>query len=531
MKIAINLDLRNPEQKYIKVTYEISGLTQKDLVVTFPTWTPGSYLIREYQGKVEDLVLTDSHGKMVRQQKTSKHQWQFEHIKTKSVTLTYRVYANTLSVRDAYADFELVYITPCAVLCFLNNDLRLRPTLTITQPKGWSLALAKSASKGVYHFGDFEELFDTPVLSAKNLIIKNFTLKNNHYRVAYWGICHRDLNEVTSDLKKIVASENRIFHDCPSKNYLFQILFTKDAPAGGLEHRDSSTNLIDGSQLINQDKYLPFLSLLAHEYFHLWNVKRIRPADFDRLDYTQERYTRELWMAEGITRYYDDHTLQRAKIYDPQKYLAVLGENISRMENNKACRVNSLSDASFDAWIRWYRPNENSANRTISYYLKGGLVAMLLDFWIIKQSKGKFCLDQVMQQLYKNWQNHPDQGVTRQDFFLTVQKFAKTSPKGFVRNYLDGTKAIAWSKEFAPFGIKVLKKQDPKKNYLGISLKAQGDRIYIEQIIEDSPAFLSALQAGDEVLAINHECVRSVADLDRFLSQKVLHFILGRRGV
>ena len=237
-------------------------------------------------------------------------------------------------------------------------------------------------------------------------------------------------------------------------NYLFQIVFYKDG-YGGLEHSFSSTNFFDGTRLDQKKSYQKFLSLLSHEHFHLWNVKRIRPQGLGPFDYSQEVYTKELWIAEGITSYYDDHFVYRAGIMSKEDYLQIITDNISHLENYKNSKVNSLSESSFDAWTRFYRQNENSINTVVSYYLKGGLVMMLLDFQIIQKSKGKKSFDNVMQDLYSLYKKRPETGITRDEFFAIVEKHTSQNMKTFVQSYIDGTTAISWQRGFNAFGIKM----------------------------------------------------------------------------
>ena len=536
MKTSITLDLRKTGQKYLNITYHISDLTDKNLVLNFPSWAPGSYLLREYQGHVEDIAMRDSQGRIVKHEKLNKNQWKFQNIKTKSVTLTYRLYANDLSVRGAYADHELVCVTPCTAFFYPDKKQGLNLSLKIQLPSGWKLALAKKTTKEIYSFKSFDDFFDTPLLAAKDHIIKQFKTQNTNYKMAFWGTCFTDINKIVEDVKKAVAKQNSLFRENPCKEYLFQVIFTSNVKAGvsggagGLEHRLCSLNIFDGSSLDSDKQYKKLLALLSHEHFHLWNVKRIKPRIFDKYDYTKEMYTKDLWMVEGITSYYDDHSLFRAGIYTKEDYLAVISDFITKLEVNKAAKVNTMSESSFDAWTRWYRPNENTFNRTVSYYLKGGLVMMLLDLKIINHTKGKQTLDDVMRALYKFYKKRPKLGITRKEFFETVEKITGFSTKNFVANYLDNTTKIHWKKELEPFGIKISLKREADQGYLGITLKQRADRVYIQHVAEDSPAYFSNLQAEDEVIALNKECLTNTEQFEYFLTKKTLNVIYNRRG-
>ena len=232
MKTSITLDLRKTGQKYLNITYHISDLTDKNLVLNFPSWAPGSYLLREYQGHVEDIAMRDSQGRIVKHEKLNKNQWKFQNIKTKSVTLTYRLYANDLSVRGAYADHELVCVTPCTAFFYPDKKQGLNLSLKIQLPSGWKLALAKKTTKEIYSFKSFDDFFDTPLLAAKDLIIKQFKTQNTNYKMAFWGTCFTDINKIVEDVKKAVAKQNSLFRENPCKEYLFQVIFTSNVKAG-----------------------------------------------------------------------------------------------------------------------------------------------------------------------------------------------------------------------------------------------------------------------------------------------------------
>lgn len=529
MKTQIKVDLTEPQKKYLRVSYVMTGVAKTGLVMTFPTWSPGSYLIREYSSQVEYLQAKTGRGHALTIKKINKCQWRIAPSPDGQVVLNYALYAGDLNVRAAYADHELVFFNTPAVFFHPEGHLSEPVNLKITTPKTWSLVLAKKDQAGVFKFNDFDELYDTPILAAQNMVIKTGRVRDTRYTFAFYGVYEKDLDKIVHDASLILGEQIKMFHSHPCTHYVFQIL-SLPGGYGGLEHRASSTHIFDGLKLNERKEYLKFLSLLSHEHFHLWNVKRIRPRALGPFDYTHENYTRELWIAEGITSYYDDHFVLRAGLCQPDEYLKIVSENLSRLLINKAARVNSLSESSFDAWIRFYRPNENTLNTTVSYYLKGGLIMMYLDWLIILATRGQKNLDHVMKELYHLYQKRPQKGITREEFFAVVERVSRRPFSGFVEKYIDGVASLNWAQAFKSVGIHCTEKKEDKKNYLGLILTKKGEKIIVQNVAEDSPAFHSILQPQDEVLALDDERLESEKNLDRFLRRKSLKVLFSRRG-
>lgn len=529
MNVAITLNLTKPHEKHVDVSYKISGLDSPSFKLVFPVWSPGSYLIREYQNQVEDFRVTDASHHKIHFEKTDKCHWLIHNRKKTSIIVTYRVYASDLNVRGIYSDHEFVFINPTSAFFFPEGQLNQPVTLKINKVSSWRLDLARKPIKAVYHFVHFDDLYDTPILAAAKLDLRSFTVKKTRYVMAFWGNATAEIKKIVTDTKKIVAKEIEVFKENPCPEYHFQVLFMP-GNYGGLEHSFSSTNIFDGSKLHLEEEYNKFLSLLSHEHFHLWNVKRIRPRELGPFDYTKENYSRELWMAEGITSYYDDHFLLRAKILAKEKYFKIVGENVTKLQAQRANRVNSLSESSFDAWIRFYRQNENSLNGTVSYYLKGGLIMMLLDFKIIQATNGKRSMDDLMLALYRLYKKNPKVGILRRQFLEELEKITNQPFKKFETDFINGTKLVNWKHEFAKMGLEA---HNPKKSnayFLGVILESKNNRVFVRHIAEGSPAFHSVLQPQDELIALNGKRFDDPKELDLALKNKRVKILFNRLG-
>lgn len=536
MKIKVHLNLKKPWEKYIHVTYQIS-LSQTemihlkgDLILNFPSWTPGSYLLREHAGLVSLFDAQTAKGKKLDFEKIHKSQWKIKCGNQRQIVVTYRLYANLLNVRGLYADHQMVFANPCAVFFHPEGTSQHAVELKIETESGWPIFLEKKAKKQTYNFADFDELYDTPIFTAKTVKTDGFRVGKTQVRLVYWGYSAIELKRVATELKKIIAKQVQIFGEHPCQNYLFQVIFGNNL-YGGLEHRASSTNMFDGALLKKPEKFKDILSLLAHEHFHLWNVKRIRPRALGPFNYLQEAYTRELWIAEGFTRFYDDHSLVRTGLYKPQEYLDLMAEAITKESNQKAYRVDPVAEASFDAWIRYYRPDENQSNTGANYYLKGGLIALLLDLQILHKTNGKFSIDNVMLDLYRLYKKRPELGFDRDEFFAFVESYTQESSAPFIQKFITGTERLPLAKALVPFGVQLsTEKASLAPYYFGATFKQQDKAVLIANIDEDGPAFQSDLQTQDEILAIGARRLDSLDGLNHLLDVPNVKVLFCRNG-
>jgi predicted metalloprotease with PDZ domain len=271
---------------------------------------------------------------------------------------------------------------------------------------------------------------------------------------------------------------------------------------GGLEHSNSSAVVMQRFAYTDPVKYDNFISLCAHEYFHAWNVKRIRPIELGPFDYNNEVYTKQLWVAEGITSYYDELLMLRAGFWNKEKYLQNLAAKLNYNDNTPGAKIQSLAESSMDAWIKFYRPDENSANVSISYYTKGALVAALLDLSIMQQTKGAKNLDNLMQFLYNEYHIKKKRGFTEQEFIEAAESIANTKLKTFFDTWVYGTKTIDYSTYFKNFGI-IVNRKNMEGSYLGTNTKTENGKQIVRSVDSNSPAFSLGLTLNDEIVTVN----------------------------
>lgn len=543
MKISIKVDLTQPHTHYISVEYLLQNIDDDHLILTFPVWSPGSYLVREYQSQVEDLLITEFSGqpignptgkladkpagKTLKFVKQDKNSWFVDTSGVKNIRISYKVYTHELNVRSCYLDHTLGFFNPTSVFFYIESYLHCPVDFSLQLPPDWKVSSALKMKNNRGCFENFDIFYDTPFLMSDSLVFENFTSGKTKYVMAFWGTHFGDTKKISKEVRQIVSAQSQMFGSNPCSEYHFQILFVA-GKYGGLEHAHSSTNLFDGSLLTDEKKYREFLSLLSHEHFHLWNVKRIRPRELGPFDYARENYTRDLWISEGFTSYYDDLFVWRAGLMSAKDYLDILAENIAKYENQYSKKTQSLSDSSFDSWIKLYRPTENSTNRVMSYYLKGLLVAHVLNWQIMQLTDGKKSIDDVMRGLYRLYLEDPSVGFTRDDFWKVVSSVAAINVVEFEKKYIDGLDLLTWDLGQKLMGFELKDKSKTKNNFLGLATEEKSGKLLIRSVVEKSPAFESDLRPGDELLGINGHRIDKDRHLDPFLKQKKLEILFSR---
>ncbi|HET7462551.1 MAG TPA: PDZ domain-containing protein [Longimicrobium sp.] len=404
--ITYRLRLMEPQTHHFLVDLEADGVTGPARVV-MPSWTPGSYLMREFPRNVVSFAAADGQGRPLAARKADKNTWVVDAPADGRLLARYLVNADELSVRTSHMDASHAFISGTSAFMYLEGRQGDEVALEVHAPPGWktTTSLAETAPN-VFRAADYDELADSPLEIGTHPVF-DFEVDGVPHRYAVWGRGNYDPARLIADTTRIVRAEKALFGELPYRSYTI-ILHLLPGGSGGLEHRES-TVLVADRWAFRGPAYESFLGLVAHELFHAWNGKRIRPAVLGPFDYVRESYTRELWVVEGLTTYYTDLILRRAGIISPQRYLEKQGEQVTRLLGIPGRLVQPLEDASFDTWIKFYRPDANSPNATISYYHKGALVSLLLDLEIRRLTRNARSLDDVMRALWTEY-GRPDVG-------------------------------------------------------------------------------------------------------------------------
>ncbi|RCS56781.1 M61 family metallopeptidase [Parvibium lacunae] len=486
-----------------------------------PAWIPGSYMIREFARHIITLKAT-SNQQPLHATKQDKHSWQIAG-SANPIEITYQVYAWDLSVRAAHLDESHGFFNGSSVFLQVVG-LEVQPhQVEICPPAGitdWRVATTLprpstrkgGASKwgfGLYQANDYDELIDHPVEMGR-FTLAQFKAHGVPHAVAITGLHDTDTKRLCADLKKICEAQIAFFEpktaQAPFKEYLFLVMAVGNG-YGGLEHRSSTALLCNRTDLPYPnmgdatDDYIGFLGLCSHEYFHSWNVKRIQPAAFRPYDLTQENYTRLLWLFEGFTSYYDDLFLLRCDLISAEQYLKLLTKTINQVMRGSGRHKQSVADSSFDAWIKYYRQEENAPNAIVSYYTKGALIALALDLTLRQQSAGQHHLDDIMRAL---WAQHgtPGRGLPEEGLPKLIEQVTGLKLARPLRTWTESTADLPLPTVFKAIGVAWKTEPTRQPSLSSKTIEAHG-LVKLTQVLEGGAAHQAGLSAGDVLVAVD----------------------------
>jgi predicted metalloprotease with PDZ domain len=494
--------MSQPETHLFEVTLHIINHPSAVLNLKMPVWTPGSYLVREYERHLQDFTAFADH-ESLSWHKVSKNHWQVEKGDSSEVTIHYRVFANELTVRTNHLDATHGYFNGAALFFRIPGceSLPIYIRVIPANPQ-WQITTGLpifAETKNTFVAADFDTLVDCPFEIGFHQLY-NFEVLGKPHELAVWGKGNFQPQQMIADCQKIIEVESQIFGGLPYDRYVF-FLHLLQQGFGGLEHKNSCSLIYQRFGFRTPDKYEPFLQLVAHEFFHLWNVKRIRPLGLEVFDYDQENYTPSLWFCEGATSYYDLIIPLRAGIYNTKTYLNYLSKEITRYLMTPGRKVQPLSESSFDAWIKLYRPDANSGNSQISYYIKGEMVSLLLDLLIRVHHGNQRSLDDVMRQMWEQF-GKDEVGYTPEQLEGVIESVAGMNLGDFFNRYLHGLEDLPFNEYLQPFGLQLVEEKN-EEPYLGVRINTENGREIIKFVEAGSPAQFAGIDAEDELLAID----------------------------
>ena len=512
--IAFTVSMPKPHTHMLEVDVHVkrqAGSGKQEETLVMPVWTPGSYLIREYERHVQDFAATDAASKPLRWEKINKNSWLITTNGNAEWRARYRVYANELSIRTNELNSEHAFWNNAALLMYLDGYLNAPSTLQILAPQPWKIATSLPPAPGpknTFWAENFDVLYDSPV-EVGNFNLISFEVKGVPHRIAMSGEGNYDPARVRTDVKKIVETQIDLMGgEIPHPNYTF-IVHLRQTGGGGIEHLNSSVIGFRRFNFKPEANYRGFLRVIAHEFFHLWNVKRIRPDALGPFDYTKENYTKLLWVAEGVTSYYTNLTMRRAGFATEREFLDAMANSFQELQNRPGRLVMSVEEASFDTWIKFYRQDENSRNSQVDYYSKGAILGMLLDLEIRKLSENKKSLDDVMRYLFSEFFKK-GRNYTPEDFQKACELMAGASLDQFFAKYVRGTEELNYDESLRAAGLRLDTTGETSSAkavelpYLGADLTQEGDRLMVTRVIAGSPAYEQGLNTGDQIVALNN---------------------------
>jgi predicted metalloprotease with PDZ domain len=496
------------------------------VTVAMPVWTPGSYLVREYARHVQGFTAMDANGHVLASRKERKDAWIVDADRAQAITVRYRVWCHELTVRTNHADASHALLTAAATFFHVEGARADLPSTVEVVPRPeWSVVVPLPPSDAAPRAGgrcflaeNLDALFDTPI-SLGVLDRSEFSVNGIPHQYAVWpqeALSGLELTRLVDDTRKLLEVEHQLFGTAPYERYSFLLNLAPDA-RGGLEHDHATTLLASPFACRKRKDYLDLLTLVAHEAFHLWSVKRIRPQGLAPYKYDRENYTRLLWWFEGGTSYFDWRIVRLAGLCTVEEYLAHVAEELNYVEQTPGRFAQSLEEASFDAWVKLYRPDANTPNSTISYYRKGEVVCFLFDATIRAATAGAKGLDDVQSRL---WGDHgraakPVPEGAFPEVFKTVTGVDCTNEHAtWVRQATD----LPVDAVLAKVGLKVIRKVKAEGVTAGLGLrtKASGGRITVSTTLRGSAAERAGISPGDELLAIEGWRVDE-ANLDQHL--------------
>jgi len=522
MSTAYVLKIAEPEARRAEISLEADTRGAASMEARLPVWTPGSYLVREHQRHVDGLRALDQDGRPLPVEKVDKHTWRVASSGARRVRVEYRLGCFELTVRTNHVDPSHAFLNPAAACAFFVGREGEACTVRTETPAEWRTWVALPQRDGAWHAENYDELADSPFemgpLTSHSA--HSFTVEGVPHELVVWGRGDFEGRRVVPDLARIGEALAAVFRGLPFQDRYLFVVHLNDKGRGGLEHRRSAALLVPRFAFVQKSAYEDFLLLAAHEYFHLWNVKRLRPVAFTPYDWTRENHTRLLWAMEGFTSTYEVLALRRAGLITPQRFLEIWGERLTGLQRTPGRLRTPLAQASYDAWIKHYRPDESTPNTTVSYYLKGSVVGFLLDLELRRRSGGKRSLDDLVRLLFERHGRAPglpEDGVEKAALELVpglepwFERALRSTDELDLDAALSGVGLRAVMRPSAGPEDKGGAEQGGKdgapnggpRAWFGAQMKERGGGLEVQSVVEGSPAQRAGIGAGDEIVALD----------------------------
>ncbi len=502
--LALTVSMERPETHYYHVVLRAEGLRGEAQDFKMPAWTPGYYRIMDYAGNIANFRAEDGFGRPLPWEKTAKNAWRVRTGRSAAAVVSYDVYAFTRFCADSYLGDDGGFITPAGIFMYLAGRLQEPVTVTIRPRPDWkriSTGLDPVAGRpGTFSAPDFDTLYDCPILIGDHEILA-FEAAGLPHEVAAYDLGAADRTRMIADLKKIVEAAAALMGDVPYRRYVFLVI---GPGGGGLEHLNSCALALNPASLSSPEGYKGWLSFVAHEYFHLYNVKAVRPLALGPFDYDRENYTNMLWVSEGLTVYYEYLLLNRAGLMSREEVLERLGATIARYENAPGRLRQPATASSFDTWLNFFSRGEHAGNMTISYYDIGAGLGLLLDLKIRGATGGRASLDDVMRTLYGTFYKVKKRGFTDREFREAAERAAGASLAEIFDVYAATVGSVDYPAYLGAAGLSIdVEPRAAREPWFGASIRDQNGSAVVSSIELDSPASGGGLSALDEILALD----------------------------
>jgi len=512
MRIHCSVAVESPSDHRAEFTLDIEGLTGPTVDIVLPSWVPGSYRIRDPARNLGGLgAVALPSGARLGVERIDKARWRVSVGAEPSVRVRYYVYGHALITEGLDVTSEHLFLNAGLCIPYVDGHKEEAIELALHVPAGWTVVTELAEIERhppTYRAASYDELVDSPV-DCGTPVVLTITPKGVPHRLVLCGVGgNYEAHRLESDIGKIVEATARLFGGLPMPRYTFFYHLT-DQRGGGLEHRTSTAIVVPRTAFRPESEYQKFLDLSSHEYFHLFNVKRIHPKVLGPFDYTKENYTKHLWVMEGTTSYYTTLLVRRAGLRPPSKYLEGIAESIRSYLEIPGRLVRSLEEASLTAWIDLYQQYEESVNQSISYYLKGSLVSLCLDLEVRHRTENRSSLDDIMRTLWTEY-GARETGFGEDELLPIAERVTGLDLAGFFQKYVSGTDEIDFDGFARHAGLKFGPKEKPvepgedaEAGYLGADIENANGHARLRTVRTASPAQRAGLYPGDEIVALD----------------------------
>jgi len=488
---------------HVEIVYDGLPASEQSLELIMPVWRTGRYVLFDFAGDVQEFAATNGGGGPLTFAKTDKSTWKIDTRGASTVKVSYKVYADEFDMRTKGLNDQYAFVDGIAVFMYAEKYRRQSLALEVLPYGSWHVTTGLEAVDGTssrFTAPDYDRLADSPMFIG-NQKDHQFTAGGKAHVLSVLGDGRYDPEVLIGDITAIVEAAKEFWGDLPYDRYVFMLHLWSEG-GGGTEHINSTIIQMRTFSFSSPWGRDGFQGVVSHEFFHTWNVKQIRPHGISPYDYTRENYAREYWIAEGTTSYYTPVILRKAGLRSSERALAMLGRAIKSDRDRPGHQIQSLSESSYDAWIKFWRDHPQAYNAQTSYYEKGSIVSLMLDLTIRHHSQNRSSLDDVMRALYKRfpWDGN---GYTVDDFQKLCEEYGGISLGEFFAKYVHGTDPLPWEEVLAYAGLEVTPEKSKSGPWLGVMSRERNGRSLITGVIAGSPAYDGGLNVNDELLALN----------------------------
>lgn len=501
--IEYTVSLDAPQTQTFQVAMRVRNVASRTLEVALPVWRQGRYLVINPASTVRSVTATTGSDRPLQIRKTDKTTWRIDTEASPEIVIRYTIYANSLNDRTRHVDDTHAFLSGATVFMYVP-DRRSDPLLVrFDAPADWQIACGLDFAPEdtqTLLAANYDVLIDSPVEIGLHERV-SFDVEGKRHEIVVWGAISFDSDRLERDFVKIIRAEASMFGSLPYDRYVF-LIHIAPGLGGGTEHLNSTIIQMTPQAFETEAQYKVFLSLAAHEMFHTWNVKRLKPAALRSIDLTRENYTELLWFCEGTTSYYDELMVVRAGLETPDAYLAGLAESIYQNRARPGVLIQSLEESSFDAWIKFNNPNPDDANATVSYYEGGALLSLFLDLEIRRRTGNRVSLDTLMQAMYSTFPESGP-GFTTQDLLRILNRVSESKFDDFFQRYIQTPSTYPFEDVFPVVGLDMVATFTTPRAYSGLSIHESNGACVVRSVLSDGPAYRAGVNCGDEIVSLN----------------------------